>query len=407
MNAFHVHLTRTFLLHFAQSLVFTTWMIFQAQILKLDALQLVLIGTMMEISILLFEIPTGVVADVISRRLSVIVGTLLMGVGFLVMGLSSSFEMALASQILWGIGYTFTSGAYDAWLVDELGQDRAGHAFIRGSQISRVAGLLGIIASTVLATLRLDLPLLIGGGIHLVHGLLLMVIMPEHGFTPTPREERSTWRVYFQTFGQGLALIRSRPTLVNIVGIGLFFGLFSEAWDRLWQIHLIDTIGLPAQLPPQTWIGLLFALDAIFGAAAVEALHRRLDTGSGRQMTTSLLVFTAAMVIGLMVYAIAGSLAIALIAFFAFTIARSLTEPVLATWTNQQIDSRVRATVLSMQSQVDAIGQIAGGPPLGAIGQRSLRLAFIASALTLSPALALLERVRRTATDVDTAVSTP
>ena len=234
-----------------------------------------------------------------------------------------------------------------------------------------------------------------------------MVIMPEHGFTPTPREERNTWRVYFQTFVNGLTLVRSRPALINIVGVGLFFGLFSEAWDRLWQIHLIDTIGLPAHLPPQTWIGLLFALDAIFGATAVEALRRRLDTGSSRQMTISLLVFTAAMVTGLVVYALAGSLAMAIIAFIVFTIARSLVEPVFATWTNQQIDSRVRATVLSMQSQVDAFGQIAGGPPLGAIGQRSLRLAFIASAVTLSPALALLERVRRTTTDVEAAITLP
>ena len=393
-----MHLTRTFLLNFAQSLVFTTWMIFQAQILKLDALQLVLIGTMMEISILLFEIPTGVVADVISRRLSVIIGTLLMGGGFLMMGLASSFETALASQLVWGIGYTFTSGAYDAWLVDELGQEQAGNAFMRGSQMERIAGLLGIIASTLLATLRLDLPLLLGGGIHLLHGLLLIVIMPERGFSPTPKEERTTWRAYFRTFAEGLKLIRSRPALVNIVGIGFFFGLFSEAWDRLWQIHLMDTIGLPAALPPQTWIGLLFALNAILGAAAVEVLRRRLDTGSSRQMTASLLVSTAIMVSGLLVYAFAGNLAIAVIAFFAFTIARGLVEPVFATWTNQHIDSRVRATVLSMQSQVDAIGQIAGGPPLGAIGQRSLRLSLIASAIALSPALGLLARVWRRST---------
>jgi len=225
-----------------------------------------------------------------------------------------------------------------------------------------------------------------------------MAIMPEQGFTPTPKAERTTWRVYFGTFAQGLQLVRSRPTLINIVGVGFFYGLFSEAWDRLWQIHLMDTIGLPSALPPQTWIGLLFALDAILGTAAVEALRRRLDVASSRQISASLLMSTAAMVGGLVLYAIAGSLAVAIGAFFAFTIARGLVEPVFATWTNQHIDSRVRATVLSMQSQVDAIGQIAGGPPLGAIGQRSLRQALIASAIALSPALALLARVWRRST---------
>ncbi|MCA9910566.1 MAG: MFS transporter, partial [Anaerolineae bacterium] len=316
----------------------------------------------------------------------------------LIMGLASSFEMALASQLVWGIGYTFTSGAYDAWLVDEVGQEQSGNAFMRGSQVGRFAGLLGIVASTLLATVRLDLPLLAGGVLHLLHGLLLIVIMPEVGFTPTPKEARASWHTYFTTFASGLKLVRSRPALVNIVGVGFFFGLFSEAWDRLWQIHLMDNIGLPAVLPPQTWIGVLFALDALLGAAAIEALRRRLDTRSSRQMTISLFASTAIMVCALALFAMAGSLAVAVGAFFAFTIARGIVEPVFVTWTNQHIDRRVRATVLSLQSQVDAFGQIAGGPPLGAIGQRSLRLALIASAIALSPALALLARVWRRST---------
>jgi DHA3 family tetracycline resistance protein-like MFS transporter len=81
--------------------------------------------------------------------------------------------------------------------------------------------------------------------------------------------------------------------------------------------------------------------------------------------------------------------------YFVFVMARSLIMPFFATWSNQHIDSQVRATVLSFQSQTDAIGQIVGGPPIGAIGQLSLRAAFIASGLILSPALILLNRVRR------------
>jgi DHA3 family tetracycline resistance protein-like MFS transporter len=95
------------------------------------------------------------------------------------------------------------------------------------------------------------------------------------------------------------------------------------------------------------------------------------------------------------VYGLTSNFIVALLAFFAFTTARGLTGPVYGTWSNQHIPSDVRATVLSMQSQTDAIGQTVGGPPLGALGERRLPLAFLASALILSPALWLLRRAGR------------
>ena len=86
-----------------------------------------------------------------------------------------------------------------------------------------------------------------------------------------------------------------------------------------------------------------------------------------------------------------------LAAYFIFTQARELTDPFLRTWTNQHIPegSSVRATVLSLQSQAHAIGEVAGGPPVGLIGDTSLRLAFVGSAIFLTPVLAILRRVRR------------
>ena len=70
--------------------------------------------------------------------------------------------------------------------------------------------------------------------------------------------------------------------------------------------------------------------------------------------------------------------------------ARALSYPLNTTWLNQRIDSQVRATVLSMTSQVDALGQMIGGPIAGAVGTlRSLQAALITSGLMLSPAIFL------------------
>jgi hypothetical protein len=72
------------------------------------------VGTTLEGCIFLFEVPTGVVADVYSRRLSIIIGFFLIGAGFIVEGSFPVFGAVLLSQVFWGIGYTFTSGATES-----------------------------------------------------------------------------------------------------------------------------------------------------------------------------------------------------------------------------------------------------------------------------------------------------
>jgi hypothetical protein len=70
--------------------------------------------------------------------------------------------------------------------------------------------------------------------------------------------------------------------------------------------------------------------------------------------------------------------------------ARVITAPVLAAWLNRHVDSSVRATVLSLDSQANAMGQVVGGPPLGLLaGRTSVRLALVVSAGILAPSVAI------------------
>jgi hypothetical protein len=94
-----------------QAIVWTTAAVYFISHTHLGPLQLVLLGTAMELSILVFEIPTGIVADAVSRRRSVLIGTTLIGVAFVLTGLLPSFPALLGAQALLGLGYTFTSGA--------------------------------------------------------------------------------------------------------------------------------------------------------------------------------------------------------------------------------------------------------------------------------------------------------
>src|SRR5689334_8586689 len=126
MDAYRLYLLMSGATALFFTLVFSVNMVYQVQNVGLSPLQLVLVGTTLEVSCFLFEIPTGIVADVYSRRLSIIIGFVLIGAGFIVEGSIPTFAAMLVSQVLWGIGYTFTSGANQAWITDEIGEENVG-----------------------------------------------------------------------------------------------------------------------------------------------------------------------------------------------------------------------------------------------------------------------------------------
>ena len=115
---------------------------------KLSPFQLVFLGTAQGIVSLLFEIPAGVLADTISRRWSLVVSHLLIGASMIATGLVTAFPALVATQMLWGVGWTFASGADVAWVTDELEDpDRAARvlaARARWEQLGAAAGMIGI-----------------------------------------------------------------------------------------------------------------------------------------------------------------------------------------------------------------------------------------------------------------------
>ncbi|HSF80049.1 MAG TPA: MFS transporter [Anaerolineales bacterium] len=398
LDAYKVYLTLEGVAALIFSVIFTVNMVYQVSVAQLTPLQLVLVGTMLETTIFLFEVPTGVVADVYSRRLSVIIGYLIIGLGFILEGSFPVFWTIMFGQVLWGLGYTFTSGATQAWISDEIGEEAASNAFIRGSQAGTVGALVGIVLSVLLGSIRVNIPIIVGGFMFLCLGGYLILVMPERGFKPTPSEERTSWGNMVATFRGGLHMINRRPILYTILFIGLFYGLYSEGYDRLWTKHLLDNFSLPVLygLKPVAWFGIINAVGMLLSLGSTELVRRRIDTNSKGNITRLLMLVTGVLATSLVGLAWAMNFGLALILIWLIDMARSVIYPVYTGWVNQRIDSQVRATLLSMTSQVDAIGQITGGPFLGLIGNSvSVRAAITASGLILSPVLGLFARAAR------------
>ncbi len=392
---------------FFSTLVFTVNLIYQVQVAHLNPLQLVLVGTVLEGTSFLFEVPTGIVADVYSRRLSIIIGVFLLGVGLALQGVVPSFGVILLAQVIWGIGYTFTSGATEAWLTDEIGVDRANPLFLRASQMELIAGIAGVAIATAIGNVSLQAPILLGGGLYLVMGVVLLIVMPEHGFTPTPRAERTTWQVMGEQLKGGLSLVRRSHVLLTILGIMAFTGAASESYDRLSTDHFLTNFAFPtfAGWKPVVWLGIFSIIGRLVNIGAFEVIRRRLDTNNHRAVARALTIATVLLIVCYLGFALVGNLALAVIASTGVWMFRRITNPLQTAWINQHVDSRVRATVISISSQADAIGQMAGGPVVGYVGVlASVRAALIVGGGILTPALVLYAQTLRRADPLTIAV---
>src|SRR2546423_10112155 len=114
LSAYTVYLIFAALFNLSFATIVTVNLVYQVEVAKLNPLQLVLLGTALETVYFLCQVPTGVLADVYSRRLAVIVGICLVGAGFIIEASFPNFVTILLAQSLFGIGATFTDGAEQA-----------------------------------------------------------------------------------------------------------------------------------------------------------------------------------------------------------------------------------------------------------------------------------------------------
>jgi DHA3 family tetracycline resistance protein-like MFS transporter len=377
------------------SMMFVVTSLYEATVAGLTPVQLILVGTTLELSAFVFEVPTGIVADIYSRRLSIIIGYLLMGLGFLVEGFFPAFLPILLAQVIWGLGYTFTSGATQAWITDEVGEDDANKMFLRATQIGLVASLVGMGLSALVGANNVAMPLRFGAiGVMLI-GVVLMIIMPETGFHPTPREDRNTWQHMWHTFKQGVDVVRSKPRLMSVVGVGLFYGIYSEGFDRLWVKHLLDTFELPVIFGNNqvAFFAVLRIVAAVITIFAVRFVEKRVDTSSSLAIGRAMLLVTGLIAASLIGFALSPILYLSLGLYLTISILRDIAGPLQSAWVNQRLDSKVRATVHSMFGQVDAIGQVVGGPVVAGIAAISSAVtSLVTSGMLLVPALFFVSR---------------
>lgn len=187
--------------------------------------------------------------------------------------------------------------------------------------------------------------------------------------------------------------MRRSPLLKAALLISLLTGLYSEGFDRLWTLHLLENVTLPGigNLNEVVWIGLINAGALVMNILAVEGIRRRLERTGRLEKVWVLLMLNGLLVLAIVAFALAGEWWIALAAYWAAAVLRKTNEPIYSAWLNEQIrDSRRRATILSTQGQVNSLGEIFGGPLVGAVVWKgTVSAGLIASGVILAPVVVL------------------
>ncbi len=234
---------------------------------------------------------------------------------------------------------------------------------------------------------------MVSGGLHISFALIVALFFPETHFTPSFDRSGNTWKGMWSTFFAGLKVVRRSPVLFTVLGIGLFHGLYSEGFDRLYTLHFLENFQFPqwVEAPEVVWIGVIDACAMVINILVVEWIRRRLESTGRLEKVGLLLGINVLLVAAIFAFAVAGAFWMALAAYWLTYILWGTNQPIYNAWINEQIrESRLRATILSTQGQVHALGEIFGGPLVGAIVWKTSALwGLIASSTILAPAVFL------------------
>lgn len=315
----------------------------------------------------IFEIPTGVVADTVGRKASYLLGTITLSVTtalyWLLWVWHSPFVWWAVVSILLGLGFTFFSGAVEAWLVDALtstGYTGSLEAvFGRGLVVTGVAMFAGSVLGGVIAQASdLGVPFMVRAGVLVVMFGYAVVAMKDLGFTPDHSQGpvRATRTVLSESVEHGL---RRRSVRYMILSAPFAAGVGFYAFYAL-QPYLLELYGDPTAYSIAGLAAAILSLAQIVGGVVAPRVRRLFAKRTSTVIGASLLSVVALVVLGL------NSLfwlAVVFLMVWGFVFA--VAEPVRQAYINDMIPSKQRATVLSFDSLFGSLGGVFIQPALG------------------------------------------
>jgi len=354
----------------------------------LDILEVFIANAFFSVGMAVFEIPTGVLADTRGRRLSFLLSLSVLSLGTLgyvsISLLGGGLALFSLMSVILGLGYTFYSGAVEAWLVDALNavgyQGSLDQVFARTEFISGAAMLVGTVGGGLLGQIDLAIPF-VGRSLLLI--LLFgfaFVTMHDIGYQPRtlsleriPEEMKAVAQASLK-FGLGNASLRL-IFLMSLIQSGfLYWGFYA------WQPYFLDLLGQDA-----VWVAGVIAAFISLATMTGNGLVEWITRFCGKR-TTLILWATAIGGLATIGVGLTGSFWVAVILLLVYMATTGVSTPVIHAYMHQVIPSGQRAAILSLNSMVGSGGGILAQTGLGYVS----RVSSIASGYILGGAVSLL-----------------
>ena len=319
------------------------------------------------VGMVLFEVPTGVVADTWGRRVSFLLGTLTLAgstlLYYFLWVLEAPFWAWAVVSVLLGLGFTFFSGAVEAWLVDAMSW--AGYEgdleaiFGRAQMVSGAAMLSGSVAGGVIAQLTtLGVPFLLRVAVLLVMFGVAFRLMFDRGFTPDRGSSPlgAMRHVFVTSLDGGL---RNPPVRWVMLAAPFTAGVGIYAFYAM-QPYLLELWGNPEAYSIAGLAAAIVAGSQIAGgylAPRIRALFER--------RTTALILGTSASALVLLLLGFTDAFWVALFLLVVWGMLFAALMPIRQAYLNGMIPSQQRATVLSFDSLMGSSGGVVVQPVLG------------------------------------------
>ena len=345
----------------------------------------------------LLEVPTGVVADTRGRRASFLLSAITLAVGTLAYVAADAIGgglllFSLAGAIL-ALGYTFYSGAVEAWLVDALKavgyEHELDRVFARAQMVSSVAMIIGTIGGGAVGQLDLRLPYIVRAVAILIAFVVGLRMMHDMGFTPRALRFRGMAGEMRKVARAGITFGWRAPALrLLVIESFITWGVFSWAWYA-WQPYFLELYGTDA-IWVAGMIAALFALAGIAGNALVGRFAR-----PGMRRTTLLLGAAAAASASMIGTGIVQTFWLTVPIFLLGGIAEGLQQPVRQTYLHNSIPTEERATLVSFDSLMGNLGSVGTQSGLGYLSQeRSIPMGFVVGGIAMGLSIPFYARIR-------------
>jgi len=315
----------------------------------------------------IFEVPTGIVADMQGRRASFLLGTVTLAVTtflyVLLWEIEAAFWLWAVVSLLLGLGFTFFSGAVEAWLVDALAatgfEGTLESVFARGQVLTGVGMLTGSIAGGYIAqATTLGAPFFVRAGVLAVMFALAFVMMRDIGFTPRrggrPLAEMRNIAANSVEYGWRVPAVKYTMLAAPFtggVGIYVFYAL---------QPHLLDLYGDPEAYGVAGLVAAIIAGAQILGGFAAPRIR-----GLFQRRTSALLAAEVVSVLALAGIGLIASFWVVIVLIVFWGLMFAATMPIRQAYLNDQIPSQQRATILSFDSLMNSAGGVVVQPGMG------------------------------------------